>query len=524
MLIIEKVKCSLFAVLVAGCLMLPELGKSQIIERYIHNESFTFSSACETLDGYIYFNKASNYLWDIHAYEHWLIKTDTLLSDVDSLDLISALGIDSSTYTECYRIKLIDNHLHLLLAEYVSDNNIYSGFRYETRHVVFDSNLNILYQQKYKGQNGIGLHLSDLLIIDNSKYLAGWLSNSSGFFPCMIKQSLQDSSYYLKSYADSLPFKSFLPNLYYTDSVLVISLGSNFGSTTDRMVVMDTSLNIVKLVDMYDPTGEPVYIPNTGFLIQRKYSTPVYLSSAVGDYPFGQNQPYMLMGAGVMDNQLNFTRIDTFMFSGHNSVSPKGTINPKPTLQACNHTTVDSVLLVMPGQEMIYGYGYSDRFANDVHFYNYNASSENLNWHKVYNNGYTHSSFTPVATLPNNRFVVILNEYNWDKYPYDNLSIHLMIINGNGDLIALKENPFSRERITAFPNPFHARIQLRGLPRSISGFEYRLVDSSGKEVSSGHVGHSGMINLNRRHPGAHILRVLQDGELLQSIRVMGLNP
>ncbi len=503
-----------------SCLAYPTKSTSQISERYINKTPFTFSSACETLGNYIYYNRASNLIWDLHSYDQWLYKVDTLLSDVDSLNLNSVIGIDSSSFTECYRIKRIDDALHILIAEYVIDSSNYFGFRYATNHIEIDSNLNIISKQKYVGTNGSGIQLSDLLIIHNCKYLFGWISSDSSFYPCVIKQPLDDSIYSITQFTDSLPQKSVFANGYFIDSKLAVSIGSNYGSTINRLAILDTNLDVLNLVDMYDPTGEPVYFPNVGFLVDRNLSHPIYLSSVVGDYPFGQNQPYMLMGAGIMDSQLNFTRIDTFSFSGHNSTSPNGTINPKPTLQACNYANIDSILLVMPGQEMLYGFGYADKFANDVHLYNYNATSEDLNWHRIYNNGYTQSSFSPVATLPNNKYLVILNEYNWDKYNYDNLSIHLMILNSQGDLLEQKDKAFSRMPIYAYPNPFQGKLQLENLPKSTGELHYSLINSTGQEIDVGSIPEDGQLFLQPQLSGTYILRILNEGNLIQSIPLM----
>ena len=494
----------------------------QILEKYIHRNPFTFSSASAYLDNHIYYNIAGNQVWDILSFEQWIVKSDLSLNAVDSIELFDELNIDSTHFAEFMRLKSTNNSLVLIINEFMPDTVGINQFTFRGHFVQFSSDLTVIRHAIIEDSDYMGVHLSDAVKLGSDWVLSGWVTTDTSLAPLIVSLKPGSPNPNLHLFPDSIFYRDeVLANIEWVDSIFLASISTPFGSTTDRIVVLDSNLSILRLVDMYDPSGEPVYFPNAGFFVQRPTQAPIFLSSAVGDYQFGQNQPYMLAGAGIMDDQYSFTRIDTFRFSGLNSTSPTGTINPKPTLSAFDYKTPDSSLMVMPGQEMIYTFGYGDRFANDVHMYNYNGVNENLNWHKIYNNGYTQSSFSPVTVLPNNQYLVILNEYNWDKYSYDNLSIHLMILNGNGDLLDQTEMPHFRESLKAFPNPFSNLIQVEGLTDEQASSAFELVNASGQKVASGKINAEGLIELENQYSGPHILRIFQEGQLVQSIMLMG---
>ena len=504
-------------------ILAPFFTYGQIHDKYIHKSSFTFSSASTYLDNHLYYNVAGNLSWDVLSYEQWLFKSDLSLNAVDSIELFDELNIDSTHFAEFIRLKRTNNSLVLIINEFIPDTVGTNQFTFRGHFVQVSSDLTIIDHVIIEDSDHMGVHLSDAAKPGSDWVLSGWVTTDTSYAPLIVSIKPGSTNPDLHLYPDSIFYRDeILANIEWVDSVFLASISTPLGSTTDRIVVLDSNLSIVGLTDMHDPSGEPVYFPNPGFFINRPPQPPIFLSSAVGDYSFGQNYPYMIMGAGIMNNNYSFVRIDTFAFSGKNSTSPSGPINPKPTISACDFLTPDSCLMVMPGQEMIYTFGYGDRFANDVHMYNYNGVNENLNWHKVYNNGYTQSSFSPVTALPNNQYLVILNEYNWDKYPYDNLSIHLMILNSNGVLINTEERLHHREALRVFPNPCRDRVWVENLEPAIGGsYSYELVSISGGVVEQGEVLRNGEIVFKRQFSGVHLLRLFMEGDLIQSLLLKG---
>ena len=498
---------------------------AQIHERYIHHGGFTACHAVEYMDSHIYINESQDAIWERLSLNQKILKLDDSLNTVDSLDLKSSLNIDPQNLLEVHAIKsFIPGKLSILLHEQFMDPITNQVTGEQSVHFI-ELNQDLQVSRVFTKANSFSFRMVDVVFNDSVFVLSGFRSDSTSNYPTLIALDSTYSQVAQKELASTGSNYYVLGNISWVDPKFYVTIADFLFTVQNNIYVFDNNLNLVDSVSNGN-SSQSIYMPNDGYVYKGSGAhEPVFISSAITPPINPLNNGYdWHLGVGHIGQSYALSKIDTFPFSGNLPSLPNGTINPKPIQDASDYNLLDSIFICMTGQEFLNGNGVIDKFANDVFLYNYNATNEDLNWTRIYNNGYTQSSFTPVTALPNNRYLVVLNEYNWDKYPYDNLSIHLMIINGNGDLITLNENPFSRERITAFPNPFHTRIQLRGLPPSISGFEYRLVDSSGKEVSSGHVGHSGMINLNRRHPGAHILRVLQDGELLQSIRVMGLNP
>lgn len=513
----------LYIMVVMICILMPFKSGGQTIEKYIHQDPFTLSTSSTHLNGHIYFNIASNQIWDLFSYKQYLIKSDLKFNFVDSIDLFNALSIDSRHFLECMRIKKMNGALIIVLNELIPDSLNPGSFYYKGHLALLTEDLVVIDHIQIEDYKYRGIQLSDVISFGSDLLATGWSITASSIVPISCRQSSSSQNLLLTYYSDSIFMgNEIFANIVNINSEFLVSLATSYGSTSDRIAVLDSNLDLVDLKDMYDPNGEPVYFPNPGFFIQRSTQPPVFLSSAVGDYSFGQSQPYMIMGAGIMNNNYSFVRIDTFAFSGKNSTSPNGTINPKPTISAFDYINPDSALMVMPGQEMIYTFGYADRFANDVHMYNYNGVNENLNWHKIYNNGYTQSSFSPVTVLPNNQYLVILNEYNWDKYPYDNLSIHLMILNGNGDLIGTPELTHYRQALKVFPNPCSDQVTIENLePAREGSYTYELVTIAGTILEKGSINLNGRINFKREFTGPHILRVYKNSKLTQSILISG---
>jgi hypothetical protein len=363
----------------------------------------------------------------------------------------------------------------------------------------------------------------DIECFEKGRLLSGYFNDSNtSLNPCIILLDHDLQADTLISYGGQLEPLSVFSSVKKVGAFYFASIAANFFNSQSAFAVLDSNFQLMDSTSIYDP-GFETALPNSGYIIPRMQNSTLCIGSAV-TY---QNTPpvggyHWSMGVGFIDSNFQFSRIDTFRFSGHDARLPSGYINPKPNLNALAYVTTDSLLLAMTGQEFLKGMGAIDRTANDVYIYNYNADLERLNWYRTYNNGYCQSSLTPVEALPNNRYLVILNEYNWDKYPYDNLSIHLMILNGNGDLINNPELPTHRQALRVFPNPCQERVWVENLePAPKGSYSYELVDMSGALVETGDILSTGEIHFRQQFGGMHLLRILKRDELVQSMLLKG---
>ena len=496
---------------------------AQVDETYIHRHPFTLSSHASYLNGHIYFNQGYFRDWDIDSYEQWLMKYDLHLNPTDSLNLGNLIKPDSGAVFRCTFMESWSGNILLVLSEGIPDSTNAFGIRHESHILLIDSLLGLVKHIAVEDSSS-GIQLFDIIELGNNWYATGFMSNDSNYLGCMVKidpvqNTYQANTYYTKS---SDEYEAYAQAIAIDNSILVSIEPGIPPLSIELLAVFDTSMNMLKRETMMDPLGEPVYMPNPGVFVKPSQKPPIFLSSAIGEHDLSWNFPYMLMGAAKLDSTLSLTDIDTFRFSGNNSSTPNGAINPEPVSDALGYLTPDSALLAMAGQEMLFGYGFIDRYANDVYLYNYNGSSEDLNWLQVYNNGYTQSSFTPVEALPNNQYLVILNEYNWDKYPYDNLSIHLMILNSNGVLINTEERLHHREALRVFPNPCRDRVWVENLePVPDGSYTYELLDVSGARLEKGYILPGGAIKFSERFTGMHLLRIFRKGDLVQSLLLKG---
>lgn len=209
------------------------------------------------------------------------------------------------------------------------------------------------------------------------------------------------------------------------------------------------------------------------------------------------------MAVSHLDSNLNLSQMDTFKFSGKDY---RYYNNPRAWFDAFDYNTTDSVFLVMAGQWMDPNY-YNQTDSNDIYIYNYNGTTHQLNWMKVYNSGYNNSLVASGEVLPGNKYLVVLNEYNWDKMSIDNMAVHLMILNNKGDILSETRLKVPNTKLQVFPNPASTFITVKLPENENTVFSYELVSIGGSKVSSGLLSpENTKIDVRQIPAGTYILR------------------
>ncbi|MDZ7848919.1 MAG: T9SS type A sorting domain-containing protein [Owenweeksia sp.] len=207
---------------------------------------------------------------------------------------------------------------------------------------------------------------------------------------------------------------------------------------------------------------------------------PVFLGSP----PPGQGFYYYSFGAALLDSTYNVAFVDTFPSSGYDHVT---SYQKYGGLFASNdpydYITADSVLYVQAGKFIQYdNYGSKDSTA--MYLYNFNARKGRMNWMRKVPRNFPNGSHA-VAALPGNRWAVSFTEYNWQKYPGQNLAVHVWVLNGNGDIISKEEFESPVRKLAVYPNPVNERLYLRKAPSLQGAVSFKIFGINGNMVDSG---------------------------------------
>ncbi len=502
--------------------------KAQIQEAYFHKDTFAISETVTSIGENIFINQAKGWYFDAHLRDQYIIKLNSDLQKKDSLNVSQLIGVNNSYVLYCPKLKRIDNGRAVGI--FNTQNMDYGpprNFRQKMDVVVFDTSLHVQHLFTLDWGNSI-LRLLDVQYYNDSLYFVGFTTDSSfgNINNVLIKTSIDGTTRKQKLYPYSLfstinELKLF-GNIFFKNNRILISLGGDFDGG-NRFAVLDHDLNLINVHFPIDSTNAFLVFPASGFFLEDGNGVVSFLSSLLSykqpssSHPaYPGTVPYFSMGVAQLDSSFNVIRIDSFPFSGFDY---EYYINPKPYFDAFDYKVVDSVIMIMPGQEIN-----ADNFllkdTNDIYIYNYNAVTKSMNWIKVYNSGYSNSLVSAAEVLPGNRYLIMLNEYNWDKYNYPNTSIHIMILDSKGNIVGNEEHPYLRNHLTVYPNPFGNELRVEGLPERLKPFTYKLFDMSGKELESGKLGEDGTTITTTQQTGSYILQILDEGKVYQNIPVI----
>jgi len=279
---------------------------------------------------------------------------------------------------------------------------------------------------------------------------------------------------------------------------------------SEQIAVFDTALVLQKLDWMRDTfmaSGNPqlLSMPNAPPKVFTMVSRMDY--SAGVPPPTGYDTRYKNIGLITMDSTFSFSRLDTFLYTknrlydtifGYETKLNFGTF-------AGNHTR-DTVVVMATNIDVPFNYFLKP--ATWTYIHSLNASTGQNYWTKIYNNGYAHDA-QAVVRLPDNKWLLAFNEYNWDKYPGESICIHLIIIDSNGNPIDITEDEeiaLNQEPVV-FPNPAQDYLSIGNLHWPGNTYTFQLTDLSGRIVQSGDLPINGTISLPERLNGIYLLTI-----------------
>lgn len=295
-------------------------------------------------------------------------------------------------------------------------------------------------------------------------------------------------------------------------------------SGSEQILVLDSSFSIVYKGAILDSSDVGQQGENRK-LRSRKAFIPVTLDSI---WVIGPTESWIIpssgafwqtshwtFGVSLLDSNHNVTQIDTFSLSGNQYTFFNSLIPPEGELYTSRHPvdyrSVDSVLFVQ-GARRLRGWSYSLQDSTEFYLYNFNARRGQMNWIRKIQRNYSVGGHS-VAALPGNRWLLVFNEYDWDRYSGENLSVHIWILNGNGDILSTRRLSKPAPALSLFPNPAQDFIRFSPASHWHGPLRYAILDLSGKSLREGTVStETARVSLQDLAPGTYFLHLRHAGE------------
>ena len=491
------------------------IARGQVLEKHISRSTFNSSLSMVTDGDEIFLNVSKNNYFELGPKENMIIKLDGSLNILDSLDLNGFDRQIPGHYVLVQRLLSNGNDTIIAIINQYYPDSTFSGMSYSnyTSSILFmhknlsifdtislkdDSAsfqaLNILHEKNQwivtgivrdttnnKGRPFIKIFDSDLAINETHEYQSLTVNNTE----CGISELQKLNDKYIAKLDESVR----------------------------KFALIDSNFTLIKSFNAIDSIEPNFYFSGYGNFIERSQGNPIYIGTAFrevwGAIPIPPYfDRYWYIGVGQIDSTGKIQQIDSLSFSGFNyRISPDDPFNTlTPVYGFLDSRIPDSTIFSVTGQTYFY-FNYTDSIPNQIFIYNFNANTKQLNWLKVYESGFANSVITHTASLPKNQFLIVMNEYDW-SLPYENLRVHLMILNGNGDI--LNEGEFSSRGpkfIVTYPNPFFDQVHVN-LPENDSSqrIHFELIDLFGKTIRSGILGETHTIEALENIPsGSYIL-------------------
>ncbi len=221
----------------------------------------------------------------------------------------------------------------------------------------------------------------------------------------------------------------------------------------------------------------------------------------------GYTYYYRNLSMVSLNSNYEFDKIDTFAYSKNKIFD---TIYTEVTtfdygMFAVNNAK-DSAMIMATDMEPSPFYYLKPN--NTTYITCFNPNTGQTNWSKVYSNGYAHNG-QEVLSLPDNKWLLVFDEYNWDKFGENSLAIHLIIIDGKGNPIGINEDEEKAlgQEPFIFPNPAKDQLTVGALHWPGNVYNYQLTDLKGALVQKGVLPVSGKINLLEILKGVYVLSI-----------------
>lgn len=441
-------------------------------------------------------------------------KLDYDLNVVDSLNLSLEFNLTDSTDLRLVDIAFgEDNYLYALLY-LLNDNSPCIGISSHLFRI--DTNLQVVKSFDFKSDSLL-LEFDDLTIKDDQLVLSGSVIQCRKFFkPYVAYLNLTTDRLVSRIITEADFNQAYVFNSpAIVDDRILLSTSLWFNVINKQQyystAVLDTNLNLIDsgmVQDFSWSNNEAAFLRDRGAFIPLSKDSiwkigPCQSFPDIVWPPPGGDDDYFTFGVSLLDSNYNVTRIDTFPLSGHYHFTNRYPHydGVQSSLDAYDYHQVDSVLYVEGEKTVAYdNYGTQDSTA--FYLYNFNARLGTMNWIKRIQRNTTIGGYA-VAALPGNRWALSFNEYNWRKYSGPNLSVHVWILNGSGDIIGQKEYASAEFLpLEVYPNP---AVGVLNLKEASAGDGYRIFDLQGKLVLQGTLAEQAQIDVAQLARGNYVL-------------------
>ena len=492
------------------------LCNSQVNQTYVNRFTFNTSRSSTTIGKDIFFSISKTKYFELSPSKLSIIKMNDSLNIIDSLDLSGFDRPINNSFTTISRIVPINKDSIVALINQTNIDSTHNGilyWKYISHLLFFDNQLNPFDTISFLSDS-VFYNLYNLVESENKWLLLGGATDTiNSIDKPFIKEF--NRNFQLEK---TISYPNLIRNKQPSSFVDIQEVGINYitriEGSNKYFALLDSNFSLISNYNARDSTEPNFYFSGYGEFVSRIQNPPLYIGAAFREVwgalpvpPYHDN--YWYLGIGQIDSSGQIQEIDSLPLSGFNYRI--GHANDPywelfPTLNLMDSRRTDSTIIALAGQTYFFD-NYTDSIPNQIYIYNFNANTKQLNWLKIFEPGVATSTIVQSSTLPNNRFLIILNEYDW-SLPYENLRVHLMILNGNGDI--LNEREFTSRGpkfIETYPNPFIDQVHVN-LPENDSSqrIHFELIDLFGKTIRSGILGETHTIEALENIPsGSYIL-------------------
>jgi hypothetical protein len=474
-------------------LILPSWANAQTKERIINynDQPFTGSRQIVNNNNSLFINVLKGDLaFDEIVKENWIYKLDYDLETTDSIDLTQYLNLHNQEYARFHDMKIKSDSLFCLfeIQSVQPSGSCTNTFR--TTLVVLDTNLNFLNLIELKDDSFYYAFYTMAFDSLGNIYLGGRAGPCAiGVTKAVVK--LTPNIIFNKiSYLDSLPISErygYLQTINFFGNKIVAG-GAPFNtSQRNSTVVLDTALNVLGTGTVNNSDGSAIsfFRPYQQYL-SFKPNEIMALGITISDIVSSTgNRNYYNLGFSILDSNFNISSVDTLPLIGHFPPN-KNTIRPYPYLNpraGYDYKNPDSLLIAVNHSSILFD-TYGEQDTNTFSLYNYNLRTKTLNWRKQIKTGLTNGGHN-VAALPGNRYALTFNQYNWRDFTQPNLSLHIWILNGAGDVISTKEYQQSLPQWAVYPNPVQEQLTLPKAATEQAAIPYSVFNTQGATFAQG---------------------------------------
>jgi hypothetical protein len=440
--------------------------------------------------------------------------------------LDSNLNIIDSLCVSCLSLSGIKGYLTVQMASDHS-NKLYIPLRgsnsdsLSTDLIILDSSLTQIRSVKINvpfDLKSTTYSFRELSVQDSLIYFVGWTQDSSkNTADAFILSTDYNGSIvnHKTIYSDSLsngPRWITFNSIAVLDSVILASI--NF-AWSEYLAVFDRALNLLKIKDLSDANVNFGYGQHQHFVKNIIKHPRLQAISFVADFNRqpgrGEDYWYKNLALISLDSSYSIFERDTFSYKGWQYDTLTNFLEIPQYGTASYGFYSEDTIVTMATEELTSVNWPLFEFLNyptTTHIGCLETTSQTVLWNKVFNNGIAHMA-EEVTALPNNRWLLTFNEYDWNTYGPDNLAVRLIVIDGNGNPIGINEDEekaLAQEPIV-YPNPANDYLTVANLHWPGNDYTYQISDANGRVVQKGALPIGGNITLAENLHGIYVLTI-----------------